>query len=161
MQSILIKIITSLVLIIGAYFYREHLLSYKVKYETERDLRIEANKTIKADREFRLVLEQETRDLEDKLNVISKENANYLECVANYNCYISLRQPQTNQIPAANGTSRSCSSVNETQERIEPAIQQDIFNLRASIEKDELIIVKLQDYVIKAKAHVTKYCGIK
>lgn len=147
-----IKIILSLGLITGAYFYWEHLVSFQQKYKDEQKLHQAAANSLLAERLAYKEIHEDAKKLEGDLNEIAKQNSKYRACVANRTCYVSLREQETKAGGLQTANSTPTPSVNGTSGGIEFSVQQDIFDLEASIRKDELIINGLQH-------HINKYCS--
>ena len=150
---LVIKTVLSLGLTTGAYFYWEHLKSFQAKYATESVLHQEAANALLAERITNASIREDAEKLGVKLDEISKENKKYRNCIADGSCTVGLRKPTQAGKDVQTGDSKTgCSSYGET-ERIEQSVQQDIYDLRSSIRKDELIINDLQEFIIK-------YCKI-
>lgn len=145
-----IKYLIGVAAIAAIVLYGNHVIKerdkYKSSYETETKLRQETANVLLAERLNSVQMAKEAKEIEDKLNEIAEQNTKYRNCVANRTCYVSLRQ----QAPKTTYTSSTTPGINNgTQNSIDIALQQDIFDLRASIERDELIIKKLQQYIIQ------------
>ncbi len=146
-----IKILVSLGLVTGVYFYWSHLNSFKQKYADEVALHQAAANSLLSERLSNIQSYNDGLELEKKYNAIAKKNADYKHCIANGTCSISLRTSSQNSTGLLQETSSTCPQFNETSGQLDRELQQRIQDHRTEIEKAQEQINGLQSYI-------NKYC---
>lgn len=147
----LVKILISLGLVTGAYFYWSHLNSFKQKYADEVVLHQAAANSLLSERLASIESHNDGLELEKKLNAITKKNIEYKNCIANGTCYISLRQSAkttTGLLPETSGTD---TEFDGTSRQLDRELQQRIQDHSTEVEKAWQQINGLQEYI-------NKYC---
>jgi hypothetical protein len=144
-----IKIIASLGLVTGAYFYWSYLNSFKQKYTDEVALHQAAANSLLSERLSNIQSYNDGLELEKKYNEITKKNVYYKNCIANGTCSISLRQSTKNSAGLLSETSGTDTKSDVTSGRLDRELQQRIQDHRTEIEKAQEQINGLQSYINK------------
>ncbi len=149
----LIKPLIGIAALAAIVLYAKHVINerdhFEKKYNEELSLHQEAANALLSERLNYREAQKDAEALEVKFNEITQQNTKYRNCIANGTCSVSLRnQAQTNNGKTDTGT---VPQNNDSTGGIKFTVQQDIFDLRASIQADEVKIVGLQ-------AYINKYC---
>lgn len=144
-----IKVIVCLGLVTGAYFYWDHLNSFKQKYADEVALHQAAANSLLSERLASIESYNDGIELEKKYNAIAKKNVEYKNCIANGTCSISLRTSTKNSSGLLPETSGTVTSTDGTSGQLDRELQQRIQDHRTEIEKAWEQINGLQAYINK------------